>query len=174
VRKQHIPTLTASARAFIAICIILIGNLPRIWRRWPAPTLIATVLLVSTVLTVTHPNFLHAASKGAHYASPTSKSLVAQQIQSGLAINLTRFGFEPAAATIRAGKCIVTVSNVSGGDSVDLIISRDNGERLIVEKTQKENRRWNKVLDLTPGGYVISVADNPGWTYTLTVVPPGK
>src|SRR5215813_6705666 len=149
-------------------------NHPRIWRRWPAPILLTTVLLVSTVLAVTYLNFLHAAFKGAHYASPTSKSMVAQQIQSGLVINLTRFGFEPAAATIRAGNCIVTVNNVSGGDSVDLIILRDNGERLIVEKTQKENRRWNKVLDLTPGDYVISVADHPGWTYALTVVPPGK
>src|SRR5262249_17145475 len=56
-------------------------NHPRIWRRWPAPILLTTVLLVSTVLAVTYLNFLHAAFKGAHYASTTSKSMVAQQIQ---------------------------------------------------------------------------------------------
>jgi uncharacterized cupredoxin-like copper-binding protein len=107
-------------------------------------------------------------------AAAQGDSAAQKQVTPTLAINLTRFGFEPAAATVPAGNCFLAVRNLTGRDGIDLTILRKNGDNLLTERTQKEKKRWDRVLNLTPGEYVLSVADRPDWTYTLTVLPPGK
>lgn len=89
-------------------------------------------------------------------------------------LNLTRFGFEPSAMKIPAGKCQLAIRNMTGLEDIDLQVARKSGERLLVDKYPKGRRHWEKTLTLSVGDYVISVVGNPQWTFSLTVIPPGK
>lgn len=89
-------------------------------------------------------------------------------------LNLTRFGFEPSAMKIPAGRCQLAIRNMTGLEDIDLQVARKNGERLLVEKYPKGRRHWEKPLTLPVGDYVISVVSHPQWTFSLTVTPPGR
>ena len=91
-----------------------------------------------------------------------------------LAINLTRFGFEPAAINVVTGNYLFSVRNMTGIGSVPLTITRKNGDKIISDTTKEGKRRWDQVVKFTPGEYVLTVADNPNWTCAISVQPPGK
>lgn len=90
-------------------------------------------------------------------------------------INLTRFGFEPDATEVPAGKYQFAIRNISGLENIDLQVTRKTGERVLVEKYPTGREYWEKILQLPVGDYVVSVVSNPQWVFSLAVVvPPAK
>lgn len=104
----------------------------------------------------------------------TARSADAPARSTILVVNLTRFGFEPSKRIIPAGRCLVAVANRSGLQEVDLQLSRKSGERLIAEKYPRGKRHWEKLLNLTPGDYALTVVGHPEWVLNITVNPPGQ
>lgn len=153
------------------ISLRLLENFPKCRKGWLMVILSASALFGYLIMAIAHQ---YPSRQFAQTANSPRQSPATQQIRSALAINLTRFGFEPAAATVSAGKCFITIRNMTGTDSINLTISSKQGQTLLAEKTQKERRRWDKLLDLTPGDYVISAEGNPDWVYALTILPPNQ
>lgn len=89
-------------------------------------------------------------------------------------VNLTRFGFEPSAVEMEAGRCRVTVRDLIGSDSLELEVTRKNGDKLVKEKKQQSSGYWEKMIDMTPGEYQISTPANPQWVLNVSVLPPGQ
>ncbi len=89
--------------------------------------------------------------------------------------NLTRFGFEPSAMRVPAGRCLLAVRNISGKETVELRVKRsDNGQTLAAEQHRTGKRHWEKFMEFGVGEYLITEAGNPEWTLRLTVFPPEK
>jgi hypothetical protein len=91
--------------------------------------------------------------------------------------NLTRFGFEPSAMRVPAGRCLLAVRNVSGKEPVELQVKRDNNgqaETLASEKHGGRKNHWEKYMEFGVGEYLITEAGNPQWKLRLTVVPPAQ
>jgi len=84
---------------------------------------------------------------------------------------LTRFGFEPSEFKIPAGKCLLAVRNNSELANLDLELSRQAGQRLVAGRHDKGKKSWDRLLDLTPGDYALTVAGRPEWVCKITVVP---
>jgi hypothetical protein len=89
--------------------------------------------------------------------------------------NLTRFGFEPAAMRVPAGRCLLAIRNISGNEKVELQVKRRNGgEVLAAEQHRTGKRHWEKMIQFSVGEYLITEASHPEWTLQLSVIPPGK
>lgn len=86
-------------------------------------------------------------------------------------IALDRFGFEPAEITIPNQRCFLVVRNRTGLEPVTLEITRKAGGKLITERHSKNKKHWEKMLDLTPGEYLLTAAETPEWVCKITVVP---
>ncbi|MGE0128835.1 MAG: hypothetical protein AB7U82_12210 [Blastocatellales bacterium] len=140
--------------------------------RFIVPVIIALVAFATLAV--------NASVRWSSVRKPETTALIAGQGQASqsrfpiVLLNLTRFGFEPAAMRIPAGKCQFAIRNITGLEDIDLQVARKNGERLLIEKYPKGKRHWEKAVQLPVGDYVISVVGNPQWTFNLNVIPPGK
>ena len=89
--------------------------------------------------------------------------------------NLTRFGFEPAAMKIPAGRCLLAVRNISGKEIVELQVKRAGASQtMLAEQHRPGKSHWEKFVEFGVGEYLLTEAGNPEWTLHLTVFPPGK
>lgn len=89
-------------------------------------------------------------------------------------VNLTRFGFEPSESTIPAGQCLIAIANISGMRQVDLRLSRKAGAQLVAENYPQGRRHWEKVLDLMPGEYALTVVGHPELVLKIIVNQPER
>lgn len=89
-------------------------------------------------------------------------------------LSLTRFGFEPGAIRVPAGRARLVIQNRSGQEAVTLELSRQAGPRLVSERYVNDKPRWEKGIQLTPGDYMLSETEHPEWRCQITVTPPGK
>ena len=83
-------------------------------------------------------------------------------------IALTPTGFEPAEVTRPAGEFILMVENRTR-QPVSLSLARETGERLHEMKESREEPDWNELENLTPGRYLLTEADHPEWTCSVTI-----
>lgn len=89
--------------------------------------------------------------------------------------NLTRFGFEPAAIRVPAGRCLLAIRNISGKETLELQVKREgNGQTLLAEQHRTGKRHWEKFVEFEAGEYLITEAGNPSWTLRLTVFSAEK
>ncbi len=84
---------------------------------------------------------------------------------------LTRFGFEPAEFNIPAGRCLLAVRNNSELEGIDLELTRQSGQKLVSGRYNNGKKNWDRVLDLVPGEYVLSVSGHPEWGCKIIVSP---
>lgn len=78
-------------------------------------------------------------------------------------------GFEPTEITRPKGKFLLIVNNRSGLTEVDLQLRRNAGTKLREKKLQFAKRRWSEVIQLPPGQYEITEANNPEWIFRMTI-----
>ena len=86
-------------------------------------------------------------------------------------LTLQPTGFEPNEIQRPRGAFILGVDNRSGVDAIELRFVRSDGQRLTVLETPRRKISWREVVDLGPGQYVLSEANHPDWTCTVTIRP---
>ena len=89
-----------------------------------------------------------------------------------LQVMLRPEGFEPNVITIPKGKFKLILSNRSGVPDPGIQLSKASGNKEKLKDIpieEKKSSRWNGLLDLTPGDYVITATANPNWMCKLTI-----
>jgi len=86
-------------------------------------------------------------------------------------ITLRTFGFEPNEITRKAGPVSFFVSNLSGFRQVNFRLDREAGARLKDVPLPMGKFRWQEVVNLTPGTYLLRVDENPQWVCRITITP---
>jgi hypothetical protein len=86
-------------------------------------------------------------------------------------ITLRTFGFEPQEITRMEGRFFIRVENASGFREINLRLDREAGPRLKDVHLPKGKIDWKDVIDLTPGVYLLTEANNPKWVCRITVTP---
>ena len=86
-------------------------------------------------------------------------------------ITLRTFGFEPNEITRKAGPVFFFVNNVSGFRQVNFRLDREAGARLKDVPLPLGKLRWQEIVNLTPGTYLLTVAENPNWSCRITITP---
>lgn len=86
-------------------------------------------------------------------------------------ITLRTFGFEPPEITRMEGRFFIRVENASGFREINLRLDREAGPRLKDVRLPKGKIDWKDVIDLTPGVYLLTEANNPKWVCRITVTP---
>jgi plastocyanin len=78
---------------------------------------------------------------------------------------------EPAQVTIDPGPVIILVQNRSTAPNVTVALDQTGGSRLNSTSLQPSQHHSLQSYFLTPGTYVLSEANHPTWTCTITVKP---
>jgi hypothetical protein len=80
-------------------------------------------------------------------------------------------GFEPAEATLPAGKYLLVVQNRSGLKEPTFRLDVDSRGRLLEVRPPKGKLDWRRQVNLTPGTYTLTEANNPEWVCRVTITP---
>ncbi len=86
-------------------------------------------------------------------------------------ITIRPTGFEPTAITRPKGPFILEVEDRTGLTEVDVQLTVERGDRVFRVRAPRERSDWNRMVDLPPGRYVLSVVGHADWTCTITVTP---
>lgn len=84
-------------------------------------------------------------------------------------LTLRTFGFEEKEITRKAGPVYFFVENVSGFRQVNFRLDREVGARLKDVPLPQGKFRWQEVVNLTPGTYLLTVDENPDWVCRVTI-----
>ena len=79
-------------------------------------------------------------------------------------------GFEPAEMTVQADSYLVVIQNRSGLRGVTLRLDEESRGRLM-EMSLKARLDWRRRLNLAPGRYSLTAANDPEWVCHITVTP---
>jgi hypothetical protein len=72
-------------------------------------------------------------------------------------------GFDPREITRPQGPFMLAINNRSGTTELALQLTRVQGNRIHEVRLPKGRIRWNKVVDLPPGDYVLTEQNHPNW-----------
>lgn len=78
-------------------------------------------------------------------------------------------GFEPAEITRRHGRFFLAVDNRSGLEQVSLRLDKETGNRLRDVRVNRADLDWADVVNLTPGTYLLTEANNPEWVCKIII-----
>jgi hypothetical protein len=84
-------------------------------------------------------------------------------------VNISPDGFEPQEIERKAGPFLLSVSNRSGIDSLNIKIETEQHGRFREKSLPLETPYWREVIDPPPGRYVITEANHPEWTLTFII-----
>jgi hypothetical protein len=103
-------------------------------------------------------------------SSPQNTKGQKQPVESVM-ITLRTFGFEPNEISRKAGPVFFFVTNASGFRQVNFRLDREAGARLKDVPLPLGKFRWQEVINLTPGTYLLRVDENPQWVCRITITP---
>jgi hypothetical protein len=84
-------------------------------------------------------------------------------------VTITPEGFEPQEIVRPAGPFLLSVSNRSGIESLDLHLETEQRGKLREKSLPLETPYWREVINPPPGRYVITEANHPEWTFSLII-----
>ena len=84
-------------------------------------------------------------------------------------VTLRPDGFEPAELTHGAGLILLAVDNRSWRKDVLLRLDREAGGRLHEERLSNKKFNWRMPFELSPGRYVLTEANHPGWVCHIVI-----
>jgi hypothetical protein len=85
-------------------------------------------------------------------------------------ITLLPSGCEPAIITRPQGQFVLIVDNYSGYQQpLSLRLDRVAGNRLREAALPAKKRKWRELVDLPPGTYRLTEANNPQWDCQITI-----
>jgi hypothetical protein len=85
------------------------------------------------------------------------------------AVTITPDGFEPQQIERPAGPFILSVTNQSGADELNVRIETDQHERFREKSLPLLTRYWRERINPPPGKYVITEENHPEWTLTFII-----
>lgn len=136
-----------------------------------AKLLLLFFFMVAITTTVSAHKWLRAASI-ATPSLPAAQPLQDEQKVDGVILLTIRpTGFEPAEATLPAGKYLLVVQNRSGLKELTLRLDAASKGRLLEVNTPKGKLDWRRKLNLAPGNYTLTEANNPEWVCRVTITP---
>lgn len=94
-----------------------------------------------------------------------------QKVDGVILLTIRPTGFEPAEATLPAGKYLLVVQNRSGLKELTLRLDAASKGRLLEVNTPKGKLDWRRKLNLAPGNYTLTEANNPEWVCRVTITP---
>ena len=86
-------------------------------------------------------------------------------------VKLTRFGFEPSQITRPNSQFLLSVLNRYVDGVAELRLDRVGGPNIRQQAVPVEQLNWYDTLELEPGDYVLTEANHPEWTCTITIFP---
>jgi hypothetical protein len=104
----------------------------------------------------------------------TAPALTTQAEKDNLEVELITLrpeGFEPLQITRPKGPFVLVVDDRSGKEASSLRLQRVKGEHLRDLNTNRKKSEWYDLVDLPPGDYVLSDAENPDWRCQITLLP---
>ena len=125
------------------------------------PALIACIVVSVLLLTVS-----------GHSSKKVTSSALTPQGNQKLeieAVTITPEGFEPQQLERTAGPFILSVTNQSGADALNVRIETEQHERFREKSLLLLTRYWRERIDPPPGKYVITEENHPEWTLTLII-----
>ena len=84
-------------------------------------------------------------------------------------ITIRPAGFEPREITRPRGFFGIAVENRTGLPEVLLRLDREGGGRVQEAQVTRQKLNWKQGLDLPPGQYVLTEANNPDWVCRITI-----
>jgi hypothetical protein len=140
-----------------------------------ASLFILTAAIVITVFAVSTSAWLGSTIKAEPPVSP-AKAAPAAMPQSNSArerieaeiITIRPTGFEPTEITRPKGRFLLLVENHSGLGEVDLLLDRENGDRVREARVQRKPE-WREVANLSPGRYLLKESNHPDWVCQITI-----
>jgi hypothetical protein len=92
-----------------------------------------------------------------------------RQLVQTTVIELNRFGFFPSQIKHAQGQNFILVRNLTGLQNVSLTLSDGNGKAAKQVVLTRTDAHWRELLNLSPGRYTLTEANNPNWTCTINV-----
>jgi hypothetical protein len=86
-------------------------------------------------------------------------------------ITFQPYGFEPAEVTLKAEPFLLAVDNRSGVHEPVFRVDRVAGGRLYEVRMAKGRLAWRRMVDLSPGDYVLTEATHPDLVCRITITP---
>jgi len=127
----------------------------------PVRTLL--IVLVGTAA-VASAHFIRAAlAKKVPEAAGVAQMVQPPNVLETQRITLRPTGFEPGEITRPAGRFLLAINDRSGQGDSSFVLIRSNGERMREIRLGNTTRKheWREVVNLPPGQYVLSDAENP-------------
>lgn len=84
-------------------------------------------------------------------------------------VTLRPTGFEPAELSLPAGPVVLSIHNRSGLEEVDVRLEVEAGPRFKEIRVPRKRLDIKEVVDLRPGRYRLTEANNPEWSCVITV-----
>lgn len=103
---------------------------------------------------------IHASSS---LANANNKSVEAE------IITIRPNGFEPAEIVRPKGRVLLAVNNRAELAEVDLQLQQEHGAKLQEAHVARKQQNFRKVVDLSPGNYLLTEANHPGWVCRITI-----
>ena len=109
--------------------------------------------------------------------TPNDESAPAGELQSqatprpikAIRLTVTHLGFSPSEIRIPPGRYILDVDNRTGGREILLILDSLDGNKIKGPRPTRGLRDYTGLYDLTPGEYVVRVAEVSTWTARIVV-----
>ncbi len=102
-------------------------------------------------------------------AALNAPQAMGQAEPAGVVITLHPSGFVPPQMQVANGRYLLLVLNRSGIRDLEFDLDREAGGRL--HSVRDGRPKWKERFDLTPGRYVLSVANHAEWKCVITVTP---
>jgi hypothetical protein len=84
-------------------------------------------------------------------------------------VTITPDGFEPQQLERTAGPFILSVTNQSGVDALNIRIDTEQHERFREKTVPLLTPYWRERIDPPPGKYIITEENHPEWTLTVII-----
>jgi hypothetical protein len=105
---------------------------------------------------------------------PTASAVVTEDARDNLEVELITLrpeGFEPSQLTRAKGPFVLLVEDRTGKDGSSLRLQRLKGEDLRALNTNRRKSEWHDLINLPPGDYLLSDAENPERRCQITLLP---
>jgi hypothetical protein len=101
--------------------------------------------------------------------SSASAPVVADQRREVEVVTITPDGFEPQQIMRTAGPFLLSVTNRSGVDSLNIRLETEQHGRFREKLLPLQTPYWREVINPPPGRYIVTEVNHPEWVLSITI-----
>jgi len=146
-------------------------------RRAILPVLVICIVISVLLVTVTGHSGKWAASQA--WSKPSTDPTLSRSVLTPQGkkderleietVTITPDGFEPQQLERTAGPFILSVTNQSGVDALNVLIETEQHSRFREKTLPLITPYWRERIDPPPGKYIITEENHPEWTLTFII-----